>query len=101
MTRVNTDAGALGGRGPDPVRGHVCPACSNAIEAEGAVVPTARERAVVAFLRTCVSQAKANPLRSMLAEDYPPSLPGWGASPTPRVPNAEPWSHLRRIIERL
>jgi hypothetical protein len=80
------------------VNGHVCPSCGVAIEAAGAVGRSARGRAVVAYVGH-FSEQKAQRLRSMLSGDYPPMLPAWGA--LNQRPNAAPWSHLQKVIDRL
>ena len=38
-------------------------------------------------------------LRKLLKDDFPPALPAWGALNL--RPSAEPWAHLRRVIDRL
>lgn len=90
---------ALGGRGPEPVNGHLCPDCAEVVEEVGAVGPTARGRAVVAHVRRVAGVAKADRLSAMLDDDFPPTLPGWGALHL--APNQEPWSHLVRVVDRL
>jgi hypothetical protein len=91
---------ALGGPiRPHPVRGHLCPACAEAVEVTGSVGFSSRVRAVAAWVdRT--SHQRAVKLRG-LATSQPPQvvLPAWRVMPTPRVPNAEPWGHLR--LDRL
>lgn len=90
---------ALGGSGPDLVKGHVCPACADAIDSAGAVGPTARGLAVVAHVGQS-SEEKAERLRDRLGDDFPPVLPAWAAL-RDAEPSAEPWSHLRRVLDRL
>ena len=90
---------------PDLIRCHVCPPCDAAIDQAHSVGPTAREIAVLVHVER-ISKEKADLLRRRLidnpmSDDFPPSLPGWRALPVPRVPNAEPWGHLRRLIESL
>lgn len=97
---VNTAPVALGGHGPNSITGHVCPACANAIDDAGSVGPSARGRAVVDHVRRTKGHQRADRLRSLLSDDFPPTLPGWGAVPGAR-PSAEPWAHLRRVIDRL
>ncbi|MGY2700764.1 hypothetical protein [Nocardioides sp. HB32] len=91
---------ALGGPvRPHPIRCHVCPACADAID--GASIGwTSRGRAVLAHVER-ISKERADRLRVLLAQDYPPPppLPAWRALPPPRVPNDQPWAHLR--LERL
>jgi hypothetical protein len=67
----------------EPVHGHVCPSCAAAIEEVGAVGPSAIGHAVVAYLRSSVSKDRAKHLRSMLADQYGPSLPAWGRAADP------------------
>jgi hypothetical protein len=99
---VTTVPSALGSRGPDVVRGHVCPPCADAVDTEHAVGHSARAHALLAYLHSIAEEEKARRLRMLLVEDLlPPVLPGWGAQPPPRVANAEPWSHLRRVVSRL
>lgn len=96
---VLVDRTSLGGMpSPDRVEGHVCPDCTDAIDEVGGVGWRARSRAVVSYLRHSSPQ-KAQRLRSMIDSDFPPTLPAWWASRQP--PSAEPWSHLRRLIDRL
>jgi hypothetical protein len=65
------------------VTGTVCPDCAEAIEAVGSVGPTARGRAVVAY-GGHTSTAKAERLRALLADDFPPSLPRNAVRTPPR-----------------
>ena len=96
--RITTLPTSLGGRGPNLVRGHLCPLCSEALDDVGAIGQPARARALLAYLdRT--APAKERPLRNRLADDFPPSLPAWAASA--RKPNATPWSHLRGLLDAL
>ncbi len=46
------------------------------------------------------SVPKAERLRSEIEGDFPPALPAWRAIPDAR-PSAQPWAHLRRVIDRL
>jgi hypothetical protein len=55
----------------------------------------------VAYLHSSVSKDRAKHLRAMLADEFAPTLPAWGALPPPRVPNAIPFDHLRRVLDRL
>jgi hypothetical protein len=88
---------SLGGHGPKHIEGHACPHCASAInELVGSA--SARTRAVVAYLGRSSPQ-KAERLRSVLANDYSPMLPAWGA--LKQVPSLEPWAHLSQVIDRL
>ena len=98
-TTVTTLPTALGGRGADHVTGHVCPPCADAIEDVGAIGPSARERAVVERVRRTLGDAKADRLKRLLTDDFPPTLPAWGAVSRPA--NAVPWSHLVSVVDRL
>ncbi|UAL31251.1 hypothetical protein K8W59_07265 [Nocardioides rotundus] len=88
----------LGAKGPSNIAGHVCPDCNAAIEDAGAVGWPARAQAVVTYVGR-ENRAKAERLRAMLADDFPPQLPAWGAFNL--RPNARPWDHLRRVIDRI
>lgn len=97
---VTIDRTALGGAPcPKRVEGHVCPACTDAIDQVGGVGRRARTRAVVAYLSRSSPQT-AERLRSMSAGDFPPTLPAWGARTEPRVPNESPWDHLAGLLGR-
>ena len=78
---VTTTASALGGRGPQGVRGHLCPQCSEAVRSEGAVGPSSRGRALVEYVRRSKGDPKATRLRLLSGDDFPPLIPGWGALP--------------------
>lgn len=87
---------ALGGLpSPDRLAGHVCPACADALDAVGAVGPTAMERALLGYLDTAGRTDDARRLREALAGGTVTGLVGWGALPSPRVPSGEPWGHVR------
>ncbi len=91
--RSITTANRLGGRpGPDLLRGYLCPACSDAVDAVGAVGPTAMERAVVAHL----GLSAKGPVPPVLD-----GLVGWAGLPGDPPPNAQPWDHcdLSRVVE--
>jgi hypothetical protein len=77
---VTTTCNALGGP-PSPalLAGHLCPACAAALDAVGAVGPTAMERAVREHLGI---DGPAVPLDGLV---------GWASSGRP--PNAAPWDH--------
>lgn len=91
--------GGAGGQGPEAVHGHPCPQCAEAVEEVGAVGHSARGRAVVAHVRHVAGEVKADRPRALLDDDFPPTLPGWGAVHLP--PNQQPWSHLVRVVDRL
>ncbi|HEX2307549.1 MAG TPA: hypothetical protein VHI14_04435 [Jatrophihabitantaceae bacterium] len=76
--------------------GHLCPWCQEAVQAEGALGASSIGRAAVAHLQRS-SKPKALRLRRLL--DDGASLSAWGSQPPPRVPNAEPFGHLR--LDRL
>jgi len=100
--QVTTTPASLGGKGPQSVRGHLCPPCAEAVESEGAVGPSARHRALVEHVRRGArGERKASRLRALLEEDYPPAVPGWGALPSTTLPNLAPWEHVRRVVDRL
>lgn len=96
---VMVDRTSLGGTpSPERVEGHVCPECTQAIDAVGGVGWRARARAVVSYVGHS-APLKAKRLRLMIDGDFPPALPAWGVLGQP--PSAEPWAHLRRAIEHL
>lgn len=80
---VMVDRTSLGGA-PSPARveGHVCPACTEAIDEMGGVGWRARARAVVSYVGHS-APLKAQRLRSMIDGDFPPALPAWGVSRQP------------------
>lgn len=106
--QITCSPASLGGRAaPAPVAGHVCHACYDAIRSAG-IGPTAREQAVLAYLRASGQDAAADRLKSSLLDGTPPALPGWGAlayaasragQPAPPA-STEPWSHLPPSVLR-
>lgn len=96
---VLVDRTSIGGTpSPERVEGHVCPDCTEAIDGVGGVGWRARAQAIVAYLGRS-SPEKAKRLQSMIGGDFPPALPAWAV--VARSPNAKPWGHLRRVIDRL
>lgn len=96
---VMVDRTSLGGSpSPERVEGHVCPDCTEAVDGVGGVGWRARARAVVSYVHRS-SSTKANRLQSMVDGDFPPALPAWAV--VAQSPNAKPWGHLRRVIDRL
>lgn len=93
---VTVNRTALGGApSPGYVEGQ-CAECTHAVDEVGGIGWRARVIAVVAFVARS-SQQKAERLRVMMAGDFPPDLPGWGA--LNNDPSVEPWGHLRRVLE--
>lgn len=87
------DTRALGGRGPQRLRGYTCPACTEAVNRAGALGPSAVDRAVVEVLGLGLHWGDDRAMGR---------VPGWGAlvsvalrrgHPTP-APNGTPWAHL-------
>jgi hypothetical protein len=74
---------SIGGRGPERVRGYLCPPCADAVAEEGAIGPTAMERALLAHLGVPSGRLSAYDLVG---------LEGWAARP--RSVNEKPWAHL-------
>jgi hypothetical protein len=67
---------SLGGPGSaERIAGHTCPDCTDALDAEGAVGPSAMERALVAHLRATGREDEATVLASVDVD----GLAGWGA----------------------
>lgn len=96
---VLVDRTSLGGMpSPERVEGHLCPACTEAIDEVGGVGWRARARAVESFVGHSSPQ-KAKRLRSMLDGDFPPAVPAWAVARR-RVGGA-PWEHLRKLIDGL
>lgn len=95
---VMTSQTALGRTGPDRVTGHVCPACNSAIEEAGAIGQTAIGNAVLAHVAIRAPK-KAKRLLTMLEDDFPPRLLGWGV--LNQRPNPEPWWHLVKVLDRI
>jgi len=91
--RIRPQPTALGGRGPDLMDGFVCPPCSEALDATGAVGVRARARAFEQHVRENRSEAEANRVRSILDSYEAIVLPGWAALDI-SAPNPEPWSHI-------
>lgn len=96
------DVSSLDGR-PSPVRidGHLCPACSDAVQEEGAVGPSSMSRTLFdawAASGDPATRRKAEELRREVDLDLRPV--GWGALAARdpgRVPNGEPWAHLTPV----
>lgn len=96
---VMVDRTSLGGSpSPERVEGHVCPDCTQAIDAVGGVGWRACARAVVSFVGRSSPQG-AKRLRSMLDGDFPPAVPAWAA--VNRPVGGAPWEHLRKSIDGL
>jgi len=96
---VIVDRTSLGGApSPERVEGHVCADCTEAVDEVGGVGWRARARAVVAYVARSMPQ-RAKRLRSMLDGDFPPAVPAWAV--VAQSPSAEPWKHLRSVIESL
>lgn len=99
-TRVTTTATALGIRGPRRMVGDVCPDCARALEQTGAVGLEARAQALASYVAR-TSMKKAERLRDLVEGQRPPTLPAWAVAVSPLRPNARPWAHLRRVVDRL
>lgn len=97
--QVWTTPAALGGRGPEQVWGHVCPACDRAIQEEGAVGWPARVQAVAAHLGSS-SVTKARAFEADVLTGPQPWLPSWSVAGGGKA-NARPWAHLQRYLDRL
>lgn len=91
--RVLAQPTSFGGHGPDFVDGFLCPPCSDAADAAGAVGVRARSRAFEHYVRDNRTTVEAERVRSMLDHYDQIKLPGWGALGT-RTPNPEPWAHI-------
>lgn len=96
---VLTSVHALGRRGPDQVSGHVCPACSEAITDAGGIGQHAIGNAVLAHVQHTRGETKARRLQSLLMDDFPMHLLGWGALNA--RPSGTPWFHLVKVLDRL
>lgn len=96
---VLTSVHALGRRGPDQVSGHVCPSCDKAIRDAGGIGQHALGDAVLAHVQHTRGETKARRLRSLLENDSPPNLLGWGALNA--RPSGSPWFHLVKVLDRL
>lgn len=75
------------------VDGFLCPPCSEALDATGAVGVRARARAFEQHVRDNRTPAEANRVRSMLDSYDQINLPGWAALGM-SSPNPEPWCHI-------
>lgn len=96
---VLVDRTSLGGMpSPERVEGHLCPDCTEAIDAAGGVGWRAIGRALVVNTRVSLGEDAAARLRRRLESDFPPVVRAWGALPEPRRPNDQPWSHLLATI---
>lgn len=93
---VSASASALGAASGSRLHGHLCPACSTAVDAAGALGPTALEGALFAHLAPDAA-ARLGPYSTVEVV----GVRGWGAfvadahragRPTP-APNATPWAH--------
>lgn len=91
--RVTVQPTSLGLTGPNMLTGYLCPPCSNAADACGAVGVRARARAFEQYVRAHRSEKEADRVRSMLDHFDQISLPGWAALRVPD-PNPAPWSHI-------
>lgn len=92
---VVASGSVLGGaRGPQPLRGSLCPACAEAHDAAGGVFGQgALIRAVRAHLASLGRDSVV--LAVAAASEYQVSgLIAWGALSPAQPPNAEPWAHL-------
>ena len=93
--------------GADRLSGHLCPACAAAMDAVGAIGPTAVERALLAHLDASCPDELAERLRSRLIDGDPPPLPTTGSSCTTRWPAGcrsrprprRPGVTCRRVVE--
>ena len=72
---------------PEPIRGHMCPACTNSVEAVGAIGMPAAERALLNFLG--YGAVIGNRL------EFTDRFRAWVALPAGTETNATPWAHLR------
>lgn len=91
---------ALGGEGSDGVQGHLCLACSKAMDSTGgAVGPSARAQAVVSHVQATQGHDEAQRLSNRLAMDLAPPMPAWAVMKRP--PNQCPWEHLEGLLTRL
>ena len=97
---LTTTPSSLGGpASPDRIAGFACPSCADAVDLEGAVGPTAMERALIAHLQATGREDDATVLASVDVD----GLAGWGAlrfveqraGRPPLPPNAVPWGHVR------
>jgi hypothetical protein len=91
---------SLGGPGSaERIAGHTCPDCTDALDAEGAVGPSAMERALIAYLRSSGRDDDAMKLASVDVD----GLAGWGAlayvarrrGEPALVANRVAWGHIR------
>lgn len=91
-------------RGPDRLRGHVCPACADALDALAAWGPSAVERAYTRWLDASNRHTEAENLRVLILDNSAPALPTYAAlvhvstlsglaAPSP---SQSPWEHLSR-----
>lgn len=69
---------------PERVEGHLCLACTHAIDEVGGIGWRARGHAVAAYLGRL--SPRAEELRSMFVSNFPTTLPAWGTAV--RSPNS-------------
>lgn len=98
--RQTTTPKGLGTGGPGLVVGHLCPTCARVIDDVGAFGQTAMGWAVQNYLERS-EDPRAARFRQAMGQDFPPRLRAWRGMPAPRIPNAEPWGHLRKVLDRL
>lgn len=98
-TLVLTHTDALGGQlSPSRIEGYLCPRCNDAVQEEQSVGPTSLTRALLDALTISDdlhTRETAEKLRTEGADVRPV---GWGAlaaRDSGRVPNIEPWEHMR------
>jgi hypothetical protein len=91
--QLATTVTSLGRNSPDRASGSLCPSCSKAREAEGAIGHPAMARALVAHLREVGDDRTADAVESAAKEDRI-RLVGWGALAGDPTPNEQPWDHL-------
>lgn len=85
---------ALGGTGPETLKGHLCPACASAVESVGSVGPSALARAWVAYLRSHGAQQVALAVEQAERDGGLRGLVGWGSLAAGTPPNTVPWAHI-------
>lgn len=89
---VTVDPQALGGRGGQRLRGHLCPACDAAcgsLDGPKTVGPSSLERALATWWDATGHQAQARILKT----NEVTGIKGWAAL-SGAEPNPEPWMHI-------
>jgi hypothetical protein len=98
--RTVTSSTSLGRPGGETITGHLCPACARALQKAGAIGVTSRAQACADFL-AIRDPGRARRLRDWLLDHQGANaaVPAWASED--RLPNDQPWSHIRAWLNTL